>query len=54
MFRTLWAKEWFKGAYIWEWDNRTQPDSKYMSLNFSPRYKPAQNVIAKWYGKSIK
>jgi hypothetical protein len=54
MFSKLWSKDWFMGTYIWEWDTRTKPNSKSTDLNFSPRFKPAQNNIAKWYGKTDK
>ncbi len=51
LFESLWNKEWFAGTYIWEWDTRTTKESAPQSLNFSPRFKPAQNTIAKWYSK---
>jgi len=50
LYQTLWHKEWFAGTYIWEWDTRTTKNSTWQQLNFSPRFKPAQNTIAKWYG----
>ena len=52
LFQRLWSKDWFSGMYIWEWDTRSKPENAEKSLNFSPRFKPAQNTIAKWYGKS--
>ncbi|WP_282087101.1 glycoside hydrolase family 113 [Aquimarina algiphila] len=51
LFKQLWNKKWFAGTYIWQWDTRTPEDSAPTSLGFSPRYKPAQNTIAKWYAK---
>lgn len=50
LYQTLWHKPWFAGAYIWQWDTRTTEDSLWLQMDFSPRYKPAQNTIAKWYG----
>ncbi|MBG6129426.1 hypothetical protein IWQ47_001271 [Aquimarina sp. EL_43] len=51
LFESLWSKEWFSGMYIWQWDTRTSIDSAPTSLDFSPRYKPAQNTIAKGYAR---
>ncbi len=50
LFEKLWEQEWFRGTYIWQWDTRTSPDSTFERMDFSPRYKPAENTIAKWYG----
>ena len=51
MFQRLWNKDWFQGAYIWQWDTRTTKENSIKNLDFSPRFKPAENTIAKWYGK---
>ncbi len=51
MFELLWAKDWFAGVYIWQWDTRTPIENTHENLDFSPRYKPAENILAKWYGK---
>ena len=53
LFRQLWHKEWFAGLYVWEWDHRSTEAGAANNLNFSPRFKPAENVIAKWFGKPI-
>ncbi|NAS32853.1 hypothetical protein GTQ40_17880 [Flavobacteriaceae bacterium R38] len=53
MFEMLWEKDWFSGAYIWDWGTRSKKENAAKSLNFSPQFKPAENTIAKWYGKSI-
>lgn len=50
MFKKNWGKPWFAGIYIWEWQNRTTAESAKTDLDFSPRFKPAENVIAKWFG----
>lgn len=50
MFQRLWQKEWFQGAYIWQWDTRSTKENSYQDFDFSPRFKPAENTIAKWYG----
>lgn len=51
LFQKLWSREWFAGIYIWEWDTRSREEFAPQNLNFSPRFKPAENVIAKWFGK---
>lgn len=51
LFQKLWHKEWFAGIYIWQWDFRSTEEKALQNLNFSPRFKPAQNLIAKWFGK---
>lgn len=50
MFQTLWHKKWFQGAYIWQWDTRSKKEESHQNFDFSPRFKPAENTIAKWYG----
>lgn len=51
LFQKLWVKKWFAGLYIWQWDTRSREDLAAKNLNFSPRFKPAENVIAKWFSK---
>ncbi|NKI30928.1 glycoside hydrolase family 113 [Croceivirga thetidis] len=51
LFQELWDEEWFAGVYIWEWNTRSQESNAPTNLNFSPRFKPAENVIAKWFGQ---
>ena len=53
MFQQFWGKDWFSGSYIWQWDTRTSAENAPKDLDFSPRFKPAQNTMAKWYGKII-
>ena len=50
MFNTFWDEPWFAGTYIWQWDKRTTKESAEKSFDFTPRFKPAENTIAKWYG----
>lgn len=51
LFNQLWHKEWFAGVYIWQWDHRSTRANASKNLDFSPRYKPAENIIAKWFGE---
>lgn len=50
LFQQLWDKPWFAGMYIWQWDHRSTEENAPTNLDFSPRFKPAQNTIARWYG----
>ncbi|MBQ4914743.1 hypothetical protein J8L85_09875 [Maribacter sp. MMG018] len=52
MFKKNWNKPWFAGIYIWQWHTRTTRESAETDLDFSPRFKPAENVIAKWFAQS--
>ncbi|MFD2587012.1 hypothetical protein ACFSQJ_08720 [Croceitalea marina] len=54
LFKKLWRKDWFAGVYIWQWDHRSTEEGAAKNLDFSPRFKPAENVIAKWFGKVAK
>jgi len=51
LFQKLWSRSWFAGLYIWQWDTRSKEELAAKNLNFSPRFKSAENVIAKWFGK---
>jgi len=50
MFESLWSEPWFVGCFLWQWDTRTPKERALESFDFSPKYKPAQNIMAKWYG----
>ena len=50
LFETLWDKPWFAGCYIWQWHANTTAESLKTDVDFTPRFKPAENTIAKWYG----
>ncbi|WP_299252580.1 hypothetical protein [uncultured Aquimarina sp.] len=49
LYETLWNKDWFAGTYIWQWNTRSNKENAPTNLDFSPRFKPAENTIAKWY-----
>jgi len=51
LFQKLWDEDWFAGLYIWQWNTQSKPEKALRSLDFSPRFKPAENIIAKWFGK---
>jgi len=52
-FQCLWDKEWFAGAYFWQWHIPSKEGDLYEEKNFSPRFKPAENTLAKWFGKTF-
>lgn len=49
-FKTVWKKEWFAGVHIWQWHTSEKTGGK-DNLDFTPRKKPAENIIAKGFGK---
>ena len=51
LFRQLWHEEWFAGVYFWQWHNRHDSAYTVNNVDFTPRYKPAENALARWYGK---
>lgn len=54
LFESLWHKDWFKGFYIWQWHTHSKQENSYKNMDFTPRFKPAENTIAKWFGKPAK
>jgi len=50
LFQMAWHKTWFAGVHIWEWNTQSTREGAKTNLNFSPRFKPAENTIAKWFG----
>lgn len=54
LFEELWHQNWFAGVYVWQWDTRSTAEGATKDLDFSPRFKPAENVMAKWFGQLAK
>lgn len=50
-FQTFWQKDWFAGAYIWKWFPNPERGFRRGHDPFTPQNKPAEKVMAKWYGK---
>lgn len=50
MFQKLWDEPWFAGCYIWQWHTRTTAEGVENNVDFTPRFKPAENTITRWYG----
>lgn len=53
LFQKLWKHNWFAGMYFWQWHNSSEEGDVHESVDFTPRYKPAENTLAKWYSKSV-
>ncbi|WP_378173778.1 hypothetical protein [Aquimarina sp. SS2-1] len=53
LYEIFWDKDWFAGTYIWQWNTQTKKENAATNLDFSPRYKPAENTIAKWYATKV-
>ncbi|MBW1296502.1 glycoside hydrolase family 113 [Aquimarina litoralis] len=51
LYEEFWDKNWFAGTYIWQWNTQTKKENAPTNLDFSPRFKPAENTIAKWYNQ---
>ena len=49
-FQTLWHQPWFGGAFIWKWYPQVRPPGRALH-DFTPQHKPAEKVLAAWYGK---
>jgi hypothetical protein len=50
-FRVFWKEPWVAGAYVWKWfPGEGTPREEANGTGFSPRGKPAERVMAAWYG----
>jgi len=50
LFRTLWQKPWFGGLFIWKWYPQVRDNGR-DHRDFTPQHKPAEKILANWYGK---
>ncbi len=51
-FQTFWGKNWYAGAYFWTWFPKRRSATANQDKRFTPQGKPAEKVMAKWYGLS--
>jgi hypothetical protein len=52
LFRACWGLPWLKGMYIWKWYPSLQADGPARRhADFTPQHKPAEAVLARWYGQ---
>jgi len=49
MFRSVWDKPWFKGAFVWKWFPHYDTSRSAQDNNFTPQGKPAEKVLSLWY-----
>lgn len=49
-FQALWAKDWFKGGFIWKWHSDYPNAGGENDKDYTPQNKPVEEIIAKWYG----
>ena len=49
-YRSLMDEPWFAGGFLWKWHFTSRHD-RWRGTEWTPQNKPAEAVIAKWYGK---
>jgi len=52
LFRTLWHQPWFAGSFIWKWYPQVRENGREQH-DFTPQQKPAEKILATWYGKEF-
>ncbi len=52
-FQTFWQKDWCMGAFFWKWFPKLRSDSDYRGKGFTPQNKPAEQVMANWFKRSL-
>ncbi len=53
-FRTFWNEPWFAGVHFWQWHGDRDDRDPQRNLRFTPRGKPAENIMAKWFAEITK
>ena len=48
-FQSLWEEPWFAGAILWKWHPEAERRADRLALDFSPQFKPAEDVIEQWF-----
>ncbi|HEY3174964.1 MAG TPA: hypothetical protein VGK94_04300 [Candidatus Polarisedimenticolia bacterium] len=49
LLAAFWERPWLAGLYWWKWP--TSPPGSRPEAPFSPRGRPAEDVLAEWYGR---
>ncbi len=49
LFRVWWNRPWFAGGFAWKW-YAGSPSGEWIATDYSPQGKPAETVMASWYG----
>jgi len=50
-FRAVWHQDWFAGVHLWKWSGDHAHAGGVDHPGFTPQNKPAQNEIARWFGR---
>lgn len=50
IFEAFWNEEWFAGGFVWKWFPDHENSGGISCNRFTPQNKPAQEVIASYYG----
>lgn len=50
-YRALMEESWFAGGFLWKWHFTSRHD-RWRGTEWTPQNKPAEKVIAHWYGKN--
>jgi hypothetical protein len=51
-FRVLWDRPWVAGAYFWKWYPNPAASGP-AGADYTPQGKPAEEVLARWYGGRV-
>ncbi|MEO9483845.1 MAG: hypothetical protein ABJG47_10385 [Ekhidna sp.] len=51
-YRALMKESWFAGGFLWKWHFNTLSGGRWRGTEWTPQNKPAEEVIARWYGKN--
>jgi hypothetical protein len=51
-FQVFWEQEWFGGSHFWKWYPNHKRAGGERNQDFTPQNKPAEDVMAKWYGRN--
>jgi hypothetical protein len=49
-FEVFWDKQWFAGFFWWDWGTTERVDPA-TDTGYTPREKPAEEVLKRWYGR---
>ena len=51
LFRACWGLPWLQGLFVWKWYPSLQANGPARRhADFTPQHKPAEAVLARWYG----
>ena len=51
LFRACWGQPWLQGLFVWKWYPSLQANGPARRhADFTPQHKPAEAVLARWYG----